>query len=140
MKQLGIDAKFMGGDGLCTNDLPTLAAGAMANGQVVCGSPGGIDWAAAEMTRFAANYKAKFGISAQYYAPYAYDAVMIMADAMVRAGSSDPAKYLPALAATSGYHGLSGTISFDAKGDIRNGAVTLFTYNGGKKGPIGEVQ
>lgn len=140
MKQLGIDAKFMGGDALCTNDLPERAAGAMADGQVVCGSPGGIEWATAEMSRFAADYKAKFGIGAQYYAPYAYDAVMIMADAMVRARSSDPAKYLPALAATSGYHGLSGTISFDDKGDIRNGAVMLFTYNGGKKGPISVVQ
>ena len=49
---------------------------------------------------------------------------------MVRAGSSDPAKYLPALAATSGYHGLSGTISFDDKGDIRNGAMTT----GGRAG------
>jgi branched-chain amino acid transport system substrate-binding protein len=65
---------------------------------------------------------------------------MVMADAMVRAGSSDPAKYLPALTATNGYKGLTGTISFDDKGDIKNGAVTLYTYNGGTKGPIGTVR
>ena len=31
MKQLGINAKFMGGDGICTGELPKLAAGAMAD-------------------------------------------------------------------------------------------------------------
>ena len=35
MKQLGITAKFMGGDGICSGELPKLAAGAMADGQVV---------------------------------------------------------------------------------------------------------
>ena len=36
MKQLGIDAKFVGGDGICSGELPKLAAGTMADGQVVC--------------------------------------------------------------------------------------------------------
>jgi branched-chain amino acid transport system substrate-binding protein len=36
MKQLGINAKFMGGDGICSGELPKLAGGAMADGQVVC--------------------------------------------------------------------------------------------------------
>jgi branched-chain amino acid transport system substrate-binding protein len=51
---------------------------------------------------------------------------------MVKAGSSDPAKYLPTLAATSGYKGVTGPVSFDSKGDIKNGALTLKTIRGGK--------
>jgi branched-chain amino acid transport system substrate-binding protein len=36
MKQLGLNAKFVGGDGICTGELPKLAAGTMGDGQVVC--------------------------------------------------------------------------------------------------------
>jgi hypothetical protein len=43
MKQLGIKAKFMGGDGICTGELPKLAAGTMADSQVVCAEAGGVE-------------------------------------------------------------------------------------------------
>jgi len=66
------------------------------------------------------------------YAPYVYDSVKIMVAAMVKAGSSDPAKYLPVLAATKDYQGVTGAISFDNKGDVLNGALTLQTIKGGK--------
>lgn len=55
-----------------------------------------------------------------------------MVAAMEKAGSSDPAKYLPTLAATKDYHGVTGDITFDSKGDILNGALTLKTIKGGK--------
>ena len=42
MKQLGINAKFMGGDGICTEQLPTLAGDGMGNDQVVCAEAGGV--------------------------------------------------------------------------------------------------
>ena len=57
---------------------------------------------------------------------------MVMADAMVQAKSSDPAVYLPFLAKED-YNGITGQIAFDDKGDIKNGAMTLYTYKGGKK-------
>ncbi|MCU0969296.1 MAG: branched-chain amino acid ABC transporter substrate-binding protein, partial [Rubrivivax sp.] len=92
MKQLGINAKFMGGDGICTADLPTLAAGTMADGQVVCAEAGGVEGAAkAGMEKFYADYKKKYGIDVQIYAPYVYDAVNVMVAAMVKAGSAEPA-------------------------------------------------
>ena len=61
-------------------------------------------------------------------------------DAMAKAGSADPAKYLPVLAKTSGYKGVTGNIGFDEKGDIKNGALTLFTYKGGKREQIAVVR
>ena len=59
-----------------------------------------------------------------------------MVDAMVKAGASDPAKYLPVLAQTQGYKGVTGTISFDEKGDIKNGALTLYTFKSGVREQI----
>lgn len=141
MKQLGIDAKFLGGDGICTGELPKLAAGAMADGQVVCAEAGGVEGQQkAGLTKFYADFKKKFNTDVQVYAPYVYDAVNVMVAAMVKAGSAEPAKYLPALAATDGYKGVTGTISFDSKGDIKNGALTLYTYKDGKREEIGVVR
>ena len=141
MKQLGINAKFMGGDGICTGELPKLSGGTMADGQVVCAEAGGTEGEQKKTyDAFATDFKKRTGVEVQIYAPYVYDAVMVMADAMVKAGSSDPAKYLPALAATAGYKGVTGTIAFDEKGDVKNGALTLYTYKGGKREQLAVVR
>jgi branched-chain amino acid transport system substrate-binding protein len=66
-------------------------------------------------------------------------ALMVMADAMVKAGSPEPDKYLPVLAKTAGYKGVTGTISFDPQGDIKNGALTLFTYKAGKRAELAVI-
>lgn len=138
MKQLGIKAKFMGGDGICTSDLPKLAGGAVPDRQVFCAEAGGVDGAQKKtLEDFRGRFKAKYGYEVKLYSPYVYDAVNVMVAAMVKAGSAEPAKYLPVLAATKDYAGVTGTISFDAKGDLRNGALTLYTYAAGKREAIG---
>jgi len=141
MKSLGINAKFMGGDGICTSELVKLAGDAMADGQVICAEAGGVEGQQKKgMEDFTARYKTRFNADVQLYSPYVYDAVNVMVDAMVRAKSSEPAKYLPELAKTSGYKGVTGTITFDNKGDIKNGALTLFTYKAGKRDQIAVVR
>ena len=141
MKQLGITAKLMGGDGICSSELPKLSAGAMADGQVVCAEAGGVEGEQkAGMDKFRTDFKKKFNIDVQIYAPYVYDAVNVMVAAMVKAGSAEPAKYLPELAKTSGYKGVTGNISFDDKGDVKNGALTLFTYKADKREQIAVVR
>lgn len=134
MKSLGIKAKFMGGDGICTTDLIKFAGDALGDEQVFCAEAGGVEGEAkAGMDEFRARYKAKFNSDVQLYAPYVYDAVKVMVAAMVRANSSDPAKYLPVLASTADFKGVTGPITFDEKGDIKNGALTLLTYKGGQR-------
>jgi len=141
MKQLGIEAKFMGGDGICSSELPKLAAGTMADGQVVCAEAGGIEGAGKKsMDDFRAAFKKKYNAEVQVYAPYVYDALNLMVAAMVKAGSAEPAKYLPVLAKTTGYKGVTGIISFDDKGDVKNGALTLYTYKGGKRDQIAVIR
>jgi branched-chain amino acid transport system substrate-binding protein len=140
MKQLGISAKFMGGDGICSGELPKLAAGAMADGQVVCAEAGGVEGAAKQaMEDFGKKFKTRFNADVQLYAPYVYDAVNVMVAAMVKAGSADPAKYLPVLAKID-YTGVTGKIAFDNKGDIKNGALTMYTYKGDKREQIAVVR
>ena len=141
MKNLGIKSKFMGGDGICTSELAKLAGDGMADGQVVCAEAGGVEGAQkAGLDKFNADFKKKFNVDVQVYAPYVYDALNVMVAAMVKAGSSEPAKYLPVLAKTEGYKGVTGTIAFDEKGDVKNGALTLYTYKVGKRDAIAVVR
>ncbi|GGI20550.1 MAG: branched-chain amino acid ABC transporter substrate-binding protein [Oxalicibacterium faecigallinarum] len=133
MRQLGINAKFMGGDGICTGSLPGLAGTALGNDQIVCAEAGGV----AENQRkavddFRAKYKKRFGNDIVYTAAYAYDATYTVVDAMKRANSVDPAKFLPEIG-KSNYPGVTGTIAFDANGDIKDGMLTLYTYRNGKR-------
>jgi branched-chain amino acid transport system substrate-binding protein len=133
MKQLDIKAKFMGGDGICSEELGKLAGEGMADGQVVCAEAGGVGKdKAAGMDAFKKRFKTTYNADVQVYAPYVYDAMMVMVAAMQKADSVDSAKYLPALAAIS-YDGVTGKIAFDAKGDIKDGSLTLYTYKGGKR-------
>jgi branched-chain amino acid transport system substrate-binding protein len=137
MQSLGIKSKFMGGDGICTNELPKLAGDALKDNQVVCAEAGGVDGGGKKsMEDFAARYKKRFNDDVKLYAPYVYDAVNVMVAAMEKAGSTEPAKYLPVLAKTNGYKGVTGVITFDEKGDIKNGALTLFTFKGGAREQI----
>jgi branched-chain amino acid transport system substrate-binding protein len=133
MKSLGVNARFMGGDGICTEALPRLAGNGIGEGMVTCAEAGGVKGEQEKvLADFAARYKKKYNMDVQLYAPYVYDAVMVMAHAMQQAKSAEPAKYLPALKAIN-YQGVTGNIQFDAKGDLKDGALTLFTYKGGKK-------
>ena len=141
MKTLGINAQFVGGDGICSPQLASLAAGTMADDQVYCAKAGGVDKEGEKaMADFNAAFKRKFNTDVQVYAPYVYDAVNVMVAAMVKAGSADPAKYLPELAKTEGFRGVTGTIAFDNKGDIKNGALTLYTYRGGKQAQLAVIR
>ncbi len=133
MEQLGLaNVKYFGGDGICTQDLIKQAAGAKTLEDVICAEggaslakmPGGVAWKA--------KYDAKFPGQFQVYSPYVYDAVMVIADAMKRAGSSDPKVYLPKLAA-SNYKGITTLVQFEPNGELKNPATTLYTYKGGKK-------
>jgi branched-chain amino acid transport system substrate-binding protein len=140
MKQLGINAKFMGGDGICTSALPSLAGEGLRDDQVVCAEAGGVTGAKEkEMEQFRERYKKRFGIDVVLYAPYVYDAVMTMADAMQKANSIEAAKVIPALARTD-REGVTGHINFDPKGDLKEGTLTLYTFKGGQKEKLAVVK
>lgn len=133
LKQLGMQVKFMGGDGICSPKLAELGGDAIADDQVVCAEAGGVtqDHVAA-MEAWKKRYQERFKAEVQIYGPYVYDATMTMVAAMQKADSTDPKKYLPELKKIS-YDGVTGPISFDEYGDIKDGALTLYTYRGGQR-------
>jgi branched-chain amino acid transport system substrate-binding protein len=128
LKSLGIKAKFLGGDGAQSVEFIKLA-GAAAEG-VIASSPGLPLDKMPGGKNFTERFNAKYG-QIQIYAPYAYDAAMTLIEAMVKANSTEPAKYLPELA-KSQRQGVSGPIAFDEKGDLKNGPVTLYVVKDGK--------
>jgi branched-chain amino acid transport system substrate-binding protein len=140
MKQLGIDARFMGGDGICTGEMAKLAGEAVGEGKVVCAEAGGVTpEKAAGLEDFKKRFKQKFGVDVQLYAPYVYDAVNVMVAAMQKADSTDPEDYLPELKKIS-YEGVTGNISFDERGDMKQAALTLYTFKNGQKTQMMVVQ
>jgi branched-chain amino acid transport system substrate-binding protein len=128
MKRLGMTAKFLGADGAQTPKFIELA-GADAEG-VLASNPGLPLDAMPGGAAFKAKFEAKYG-RIQNYAPYAYDALYVLVEAMKRAQSNDPAKYLAELPKTD-YQGVTGHIRFDARGDLAGGAVTLYQVKDGR--------
>ena len=59
----------------------------------------------------------------------------VLVDAMKRAGSTDPKKYVAQLPGTD-YQGVTARIQFQPNGELKNPATTLFSYRGGVKTPI----
>jgi branched-chain amino acid transport system substrate-binding protein len=129
MKQLGIKAKLLAGDGVCSPEFIKLAGDAADI--LTCSMAGEAVEKLAKGEEFKAKYKAKFNQDVQVYAPYAYDAVYVIADAIKRAGKVDKAAIVAAMPATN-YTGVTGQITFDEKGDIKNGAISMFRVKDGK--------
>jgi len=136
MEQLGMsNVKYFGGDGICTDKIIELSGGAKTLGNVTCAEggaslakmPGGTAWKA--------RYDAKYPKQFQVYSPYTYDAVHVLVDAMVRAGSSDPKVYTAKLFDAS-YQGVTAKIGFEADGELKNPAMTMYVYKDGKKVPL----
>jgi branched-chain amino acid transport system substrate-binding protein len=129
VKNLGLTAKYLSGDGTQTAEFLKLAGDgaegvyASSPGVPLAKMPGG--------AAFADKYKKKFNQEIQLYAPYAYDATMVMLEAMKKAGTTDPAKYLPTLAGMQ-YQGVTGNIAFDEKGDIKGGSISIYQVKDGK--------
>lgn len=133
MEQLGLSkVKYFGGDGICSAELAKLAAGAKTIGNVICAEggsslskmPGGQAWKK--------RYDAKFPEQFQVFSPYTYDATFVLVDAMKRANSTDPKVYTPELIKTS-FKGITSTITFEPNGELKNPAITLYTYKDSKK-------
>jgi branched-chain amino acid transport system substrate-binding protein len=129
MKELGVKAKFLGGDGVCTPEFMKL--GGEASEGNFCSLPGMPLEKLAKGPEFKEKFNKQFGAEIQLYAPYVYDAVMVMADSMKRADSVDPAKYLPAVGQTK-YDGVTALIEFDEFGDLKGGAISMYQFKGGK--------
>ncbi|WP_245964713.1 branched-chain amino acid ABC transporter substrate-binding protein [Trinickia dinghuensis] len=128
--QLGLRARVLAGDGVCSDGLSTLAGAATDN--VVCSEAGMALEKMPGGDAFEAKYEARFHQPIQVYAPFSYDAVYIIVDAMKRANSTAPAKILAEMPSTD-YKGVTGETTFDSKGDLKHGAISLYGFKNGKR-------
>ena len=135
VEHLGLKSVVLGGDGACVQGLARMAGPAVRrmvcvdSGLPVDRMPAGADWKR--------RYDSRFGAEAfQAYSPYSYDATMVLAHAIMRAGSSDPAKSLPMLRSTD-YNGISREhLRFLPNGNLVHPDVTISVYREGVKVPI----
>ena len=136
-KQLDIKAKIMAGDGVCTDKLADLAGDAADN--IVCSVAGMPLEKMVAGPAFEKRYEARFHQPIQIYAPFSYDAVYIIVDAMKRANSVAPEKILAELPTTD-YHGVIGETQFDSHGDLKHGVISLYHYQSGKQSLLDVVK
>jgi len=136
-RQLGLRAKILSGDGVCTESLPALAGN--ATGNVVCSRPG-VDIAKMPGgAAFAAKYQRRYGHPIEFNAPFSYDGVYIIVDAMKRAHSTNPARVLAVMPSTN-YRGVIGTTTFDAHGDLKHAVISIYDYRNGKRVLIDSIR
>ena len=134
MKQLGITAKLLGGDTICTAEMGKLGGDAVGD-NVLCSQGGALLDKAASGPAFKAKFKARFKQDADVYAATYYDAAMMYAQAMQKANSIDAAKVAAAISAGS-YKGIAGTYAFDEHGDMKQSPVTIFNFKAGVPSPL----
>ncbi|SOZ35892.1 branched-chain amino acid ABC transporter substrate-binding protein [Cupriavidus neocaledonicus] len=136
-RELGIPAKIVGGDGVCTDKVAELAGDAVTN--IICSEAGLALSRMEQGADFDKRYQARFNAPVQIYAPFTYDAVMVVVDAMKRANSTEPAAILAEMPKTN-YKGVIGNIAFDEKGDMKEGTITLYEYKDKKKSVLDVVK
>lgn len=129
MKQIGMKATLVSGE-MTRSDVFLKLAGKAAEGTIASMAgmpldhmPKGAD--------FEKRFKEKYG-DPEIYSPYGYDSTRVLIAAMLKANSADPKTYLPVLASIS-YSGVtSPNISYDAKGDLASGGITVYKAHDGK--------
>ncbi len=130
MRELGIQAKLIGADGICTDKFIELAG---ENGKGAMCSQLGLPLSQmAKGKEFSAEFEKAFaGKKPLLYSPFAYDATYAIAEAMKLANSTDREAIAAAMPKVK-FDGVIGPIAFDGKGDIQNGTVSMFEVKDGK--------
>jgi branched-chain amino acid transport system substrate-binding protein len=128
-RQLGINIPILGEGAFCSDSWAKLVGGFTAN--VV----GILEWvpgiADEANTKFIQNYQKAFKSIPTKFSAAGYNTMHILADAIRRAGSTDPEALRKALAETD-YKGIMGRYRFDAKGQAYDFDVLLVEWKDGK--------
>ena len=130
MKQLGITAKLLGGDTLCSPEMGKLAADAV-NDFVYCAYAGMLMDANDTTKAFQDKFKKRFGQNPDVYGPAYYDQVMFIGEAMQKSGSIDPAKVGDWMRHNP-YKGVLGEYGYDDKGNRLKAPTVVNTFKNGK--------
>lgn len=112
LRAAGYVQRVMGGDSYDNAELFSAAAQTGGGVSFTTQAAFGVAHSTAAMRRFARRYEAAYGRAPENsFAGLGYDAVNLIAHAIATAKSADPAAIRDALAATRGYHGVTGAVS-----------------------------
>ena len=120
-RQFGIKTPFMGGDGWEGNSLLEVAGNSLDG--CFFSTHFSADNQDPAVQSFIQKYKAKYGITPDCQAALGYDTVRILAEAIQRAGTTEPAALRNAIAATKDFPGVTGKITLDANRNANKPAV-----------------
>jgi branched-chain amino acid transport system substrate-binding protein len=123
-RELGINVPLMGGDGWDSPKLFELGGDALNNAYI--SNHYSIDDPAPAIVKFVAAFKKRFGGEApDSLAALAYDSAYVLAEAIRKAKTTEPAKLRDAIASTANYSGVTGTITLNPDRDAVKPAVVL---------------
>ena len=128
-KELDMDVPFLGADTWETPEFIDIG-GEAVNGTVFSTFFDSKVPLTPESEVFLDAYRAKFDKEPASVTALAYDAYILLVNAIERAGSADPAAIRDALADTTGFDGAAGVIALDANGDAVKNAVIKTIENG----------
>jgi branched-chain amino acid transport system substrate-binding protein len=132
-RELGLKAVLLGTDGWNDPQLFQLGGDALDGAYIT--SHYSADDPVQAVRDFTSAYKKRYGNAPDQTAARAYDAMKVLADALKRAGTSDAAKLRDALAQTSKFSGVTGTITINADRNASKPTV-IFKLQGGKIFPV----
>jgi branched-chain amino acid transport system substrate-binding protein len=127
--RLGVKVPLLGGDGWDAPDLFKIGGDALSGSYF--SNHFAPDTATPTAQKFVADFKAKYGQEPTGLGALGYDGVMVLADALKRAGSSEPKPLRDALAATKDFEAVTGKITMDKNRNPEKSAVVL-KIEGGK--------
>ena len=115
-REMGFKTTFMSGASLFNPQLINLA-GDSANGLLLVSSYYSGD-GNPKVQAFVKEFQAKYNLTPSKFSAHSYEAALMIADAVKRAGSGDADKVRAALAATKDYNGVIGKLSLDAGREV----------------------
>ncbi|TDN58703.1 branched-chain amino acid ABC transporter substrate-binding protein [Paraburkholderia sp. BL10I2N1] len=138
MKRLAMNGYLLGGDAVCNLELAKLAGDAV-DGRVYCPQGGPVLDQTPAGRQFKTDYKKRFNTDPLTYSASLYDGMNIVASAMQKANSIEPAQYRAALAGAD-MQGVAGHYQFDGNRDLSDSPITIYTYRNGQLTPLSAAQ
>ena len=127
-RELGLGATLLGGDGFEAPQLLEIGGdaleGAYYSTHFSAESPGAL------ARGFVAAFRRRYGAAPNGLSALTYDAVRLVANAVARAGTTEPAALRRALAGTRDFPGVTGLTTIDAERNASKDAAIITVKNG----------
>jgi len=133
-REVGYTGPIVGGDGWDYAKLAEISGGADVLQNIFFTNHYSVADPTPIVADFVKKYTQKFGYEPDAFAALGYDCAYLLVDAIKRAGAADPAKIRDALASTSGFEGVTGSVTMDEKHNpIKSVVVLTFDETGKTK-------